>query len=350
VIYDFSFIQMSEPYDYSYSAEIDRAIAKPDTATWLKHFGLLAIAFCTVTIAGATIPFGRIIDFSPADAPFLESFTEILTWAPTLYSYFIVFVVYSLATNLDLLTYALCFSIPLLVILISHEMGHYIACRLYGVEATLPFFIPTPPLIGPAGTFGAFIRIKSRIPSRKAIFDIGVAGPIAGFIALIPFAIIAIATIKPLPAPPKLPPGILVFSDPLLIKGLALLFGKDLTVTELNPWYGAAWMGALVTGLNLIPSGQLDGGHAIYAALSEKIHYLTGRIAFVVMAICAIVGMLVYSSPAGFLLAILLGVMMRVPHPEPWDKTPLDLKRKIIAVLTLIIFILCFLPIPIWIT
>ena len=109
-------------------------------------------------------------------------------------------------------------------------------------------------------------------------------------------------------------------------------------------------MGLLVTALNLIPSGQLDGGHAIYAAFGKRVHYWTGRIAFVVMAVLSIVGLLIYNSPAGFLLAILLGVMMQIPHPEPWDMTPLDRKRKIIAVLTLLIFLLCFVPIPLQVT
>src|SRR5213078_4439098 len=92
------------------------------------------------------------------------------------------------------LEYGLSFSLSLLFILLSHEMGHYVACRLYRVDATLPFFLPTPPMVGPAGTFGAFIKILSPMPSRRAVFDIGVAGPIAGFIALIPIALMGLAT------------------------------------------------------------------------------------------------------------------------------------------------------------
>jgi membrane-associated protease RseP (regulator of RpoE activity) len=102
-----------------------------------------------------------------------------------------------------------------------------------------------------------------------------------------------------------------------------------------------------VTALNLIPSGQLDGGHAIYAVLGKRIHYWTGRVAFAAMAALSILGWIYYNSPSGFLIAVLLGVMMRIPHPEPWDQTPLDLKRKIIAFVTLMIFVLCFLPFPI---
>ena len=101
-----------------------------------------------------------------------------------------------LLTDPAILAYGLKFSLSLLFILIAHEAGHYIACRIYGVDATLPYFLPTPPLVGPAGTLGAFIKIVSPMPSRKAVFDIGVAGPIAGFIALLPVAVLAVATIE----------------------------------------------------------------------------------------------------------------------------------------------------------
>jgi membrane-associated protease RseP (regulator of RpoE activity) len=341
---------MARPYEFSYAAEIDRAESKPTTATWLKHFGFLAVTFCTATIAGVVTPFGPIADFAPLGFAGWNDTALFISWAPTLYALFVVDIVRSLVTNPELLVRGISFSIPLLIILISHEMGHYVACRLYGVEATLPYFIPTPPMVGPAGTFGAFIRIKSRIPTRRAIFDIGVAGPIAGFIVLIPIAIIGVYRMQVMPAPVVVPPGNIVFADPLMMKLIGLAFGKDVSLGFGNPFYFAAWMGLLVTALNLTPSGQLDGGHAMYAAAGAKIHSWTGPIAFVVMAVLSILGMVVYGSPAGFLIAILLGVMMRVPHPQPWDDTPLDLKRKVVAVLTLIIFVVCFNPFPIRLT
>ncbi len=243
------------------------------------------------------------------------------------------------------LIYGLSFSISLLFILICHEMGHYIACRLYKVDATLPFFIPTPPMIGPAGTFGAFIRILSPMPSRKAVFDIGVAGPIAGFIALIPVALIGLATMQTAtPQQMANSEELLVFSDPLLMKFFAAFFGIDLTFGVGNAFYFAAWVGLLVTALNLIPSGQLDGGHAIYAVLGEKVHYWSGRIAFAIMAVLSVVGLYFFNSPSGFLIAVILGVMMRVKHPQPYDQSPLDTRRKAVAILTLVIFVLCFVP------
>jgi len=230
--------------------------------------------------------------------------------------------------------------------LICHEMGHYIACRLYRVDATLPFFLPTPPMIGPAGTFGAFIKILSPMPTRRAVFDIGVAGPIAGFVALIPVAIVGVLTMEPAGSHLANPVGI-SFADPLFMKILGRLFGHDPAVSFGNAFYYAAWVGLLVTALNLIPSGQLDGGHAIYAVFGETVHKWTGRIAFPVMALLSVLGMYFYGSPSGFLVAIILAIMMRVRHPAPFDQTPVDAKRKVIAFLTLVIFVLCFVPFPI---
>jgi membrane-associated protease RseP (regulator of RpoE activity) len=202
-------------------------------------------------------------------------------------------------------------------------------------------------MIGPAGTFGAFIRIVSPLPSRRATFDIGVAGPIAGFVAMLPVAVAGIVTMHQVPASYTSPPGILVFSDPLLMRLIGAAFGVNPEFGIGNAFYFAAWVGCLVTALNLIPSGQLDGGHAIYAVLGRRVHYWTGRIAFVVMATLSIVGWFYFNSPSGFLIAVLLGVMLLVKHPEPYDTTPLDGKRRLVALLTVIIFILCFTPFPI---
>jgi len=341
---------MSEPFDLSFDGDPGVPLPLPGKATLAKHLAFLLITFCTATIAGTLPPFGPGIRFPPSDLPLWESFQVFIAWVPTLYSLYVINVVYDIFSDPNLLNNGLRFSIPLLIILFSHEMGHYIACRIYKVDCTLPFFIPTPPLVGPAGTFGAFIKIKSRIPTRRAIFDIGVAGPIAGFIALLPVAFIGIAIMEMRVPGSPVPEGSIVFADPILMKAIGRFFGKDLSLGEVNPYYFAAWMGMLVTALNLIPSGQLDGGHAIYAALGERLHALTGKIAFAVMATLSIVGMLIYKSPSGFLIAILLGVMMRIPHPQPYDNTPLDAKRRVVAVLTLLIFILCFVPFPLQIT
>jgi membrane-associated protease RseP (regulator of RpoE activity) len=149
------------------------------------------------------------------------------------------------------------------------------------------------------------------------------------------------------PPPPGDLQGVLIFTDPLLMRFFALIMGIDLQYSAGNAFYFAAWVGLLVTALNLIPSGQLDGGHAIYAVFGEKVHYWTGRIAFVLMAVLSVLGMYFYNSPSGFLIAIILGVMMRIKHPRPYDERPLNTRRTIVALLTLVIFILCFVPFPI---
>jgi len=323
---------------------IRRVAMKPTLRTWIKHTILLLVTLVTATIAGVLYPFGTIDSLPLADPQSWPELVDFIVTLPIRYMVLIGTAVYSLLTDPAYLRYGLSFSLSLLFILISHEMGHYIACRIYGVDATLPFFIPMPPMIGPAGTFGAFIRIKSPMPSRRAVFDIGVAGPIAGFIALIPIAVIGIATMRPVPAELANLPGSLTFSDPLFMRLLGLVFGQDPAYGLGNPFYFAAWVGLLVTALNLIPSGQLDGGHAIYAVFGERVHFFTGRVAFVVMTALAILGAIYFGSPSGFLIAVLLGVMARVRHPEPWDQTPLDGKRKLIAAMTLVIFILCFVP------
>jgi membrane-associated protease RseP (regulator of RpoE activity) len=303
-----------------------------------------------MTIAGVLWPFGMIDYLPEADPQSFSEFLQLLQRLPAGYVGVVGDALEALWTRPDYLAYGLSFSLSLVFILTSHEMGHYIACRIYRVQSTLPFFIPTPPMIGPAGTFGAFIKIQSPMPSRRAVFDIGVAGPIAGFIALIPIAIIAFVTMQQ-PSGVEmvsLPPGSIYFSDPLFYRLVAWLGGINLKIPmEHNAFYSAAWVGLLVTALNLIPSGQLDGGHAMYAIFGKRVHWWTGRIAFVAMAAFSVVGWFVFGSPSGFLIAVLLGVMMRIKHPEPLDDEPLDAKRKVIAVMTLLIFILCFSPFPI---
>lgn len=312
----------------------------------IRHFGLLFLTFVTTTIAGTLFPFGRLQTLPDSDPQNISEVAFFFFTLPIRYFLLVSTAIANIASNTDELIYGLSFSLSLLFILISHEMGHYIACRIYGVEATLPYFIPVPPMIGPAGTFGAFIKIQSPMPSRRAVFDIGVAGPIAGFLALIPIAIIGVATAERV-SPERYSVSGLSFSDPIMMKIIKGVVGIDLNQAIENAFYFAAWVGLLVTALNLIPSGQLDGGHAIYAVFGEKVHKWTGAIAFVFMATLSGIGLFFYSSPSGLLVAALLAVMMRVRHPEPYDQSPLDKKRKAVAFLTLIIFGLCFLPFPV---
>ncbi|HJS52458.1 MAG TPA: site-2 protease family protein [Pyrinomonadaceae bacterium] len=339
---------MSDPTPFTLSDDLSDPALRPTARTWVKHTSLLLVTFATMTIAGVLFPFGSIYTLPEADPQTFSEAVRFVGDIPIKYISLVAYAISQLFTNAALLRDGLSFSLSLLFILISHEMGHYIACRIYRVDATLPYFIPTPPMIGPAGTFGAFIKILAPMPSRKAVFDIGVAGPIAGFVALIPVAIMGMATMQvATPEQVAAGQGSLIFTDPLFMRILAMFYGIDLTFGIGNPFYFAAWVGLLVTALNLIPSGQLDGGHAIYAVFGERVHYWSGRIAFITMATCSVLGWFYFNSPSGFLIAVLLGIMMRVKHPTPWDLTPLDIKRKAVAFLCLIIFILCFVPFPI---
>lgn len=323
-----------------------REAMRPTGRTWAKHAAFLLIAFITVTIAGVLEPFGILPIFPDVNPQTDSEILQFLFALPALYLQLISDTVYRLCTDFETLKYGLKFSVSLLGILLAHEFGHYVACRLYGVDATLPYFIPLPPLLGPAGTLGAFIKIVSPMPSRCATFDIGVAGPIAGFVAIIPVAVIGLLTMEHAPPSAVVQNG-LYFSDPLFLQLLAKILSVDTSLGFFNPFLAAAWLGLLVTSLNLIPSGQLDGGHAIFAVFGEKIHAWTGRIAFVVMATITVLGWFVYNSPSGLLFTILLAVMMRVRHPEPLDNTPLNFNRMLVAVFTLLIFVLCFVPFPV---
>ncbi len=339
---------MTEPEQIEQQYNYEPPVMKPTARTYVRHLLLLAITFCTSLVAGVMFPFGPITTLPDDDPQTAGQVFDFILALPVKYIGLIGSTVNEIFTNPVVLAYGLKFSLSLLFILICHEMGHYIACRIYKVDATLPFFIPTPPMIGPAGTFGAFIKILSPMPSRRAVFDIGVAGPIAGFIALIPIALIGVATME-IATPTQVASSSsgLSFSDPLLMRLFAFVFGVDLNFAIGNAFYYAAWVGLLVTALNLIPSGQLDGGHAIYAVFGKTVHKWTGRIAFPVMATLSVLGMYFFNSPSGFLIAIILAVMMRIGHPEPLDQTPLGAKRKVIAFATLVIFVLCFVPFPI---
>ena len=231
------------------------------------------------------------------------------------------------------------YSFTLLPILGAHEYGHYRMCRKHLVPATLPYFIPAPPPFI-LGTFGAIIKIRARMPDRKALFDVGVTGPLWGFATAIPACIIGIATSEVVPVTGK--EGI-VLGDSLLFSALSFIIkgplpeGHDLM---LNSIAFAGWFGLLVTAFNLLPSGQLDGGHIIYSVMGDRAK-VWGKI---VLASLLVLGF-VWSG--WFVWAILL-IVLGFRHPPPInDYIPLDNKRKMIAGAILIIFLLTFIPVPI---
>jgi membrane-associated protease RseP (regulator of RpoE activity) len=233
------------------------------------------------------------------------------------------------------------YSIPFLLILGAHEFGHYLTCKRYNVDATLPFFLPMPLI--PSGSVGAVIRIREPFPSKRALFDIGVAGPIAGFVALVPVLWLGIllSTVGPRPTEGY------EFGEPLLFKALAYLhFGSipDGYEVMLHPAGFAAWWGMLATALNLLPFGQFDGGHLTYALLGRRSAYVS------IAVILAII--LLTKATLGFVTLAALMVMMAflfgIQHPRvPDEHVPLDPGRRLVAVLALVMFVLCFTPFPV---
>jgi membrane-associated protease RseP (regulator of RpoE activity) len=330
-----------------------RPATRPTAREWARHAALFLLTATTATLAG--IMQAAMAANVPEVEPNLaapDGWAGYLVYIPAYYFHSVRELLRQAFTHTELVAQGATFAAALLSILLAHEAGHYVACRRYGVNATLPFFIPAPPLFL-AGTFGAFIKIKSPIPTRRALFDIGVAGPLAGFVVIIPVAVLAVLTAQP--APPLSEPaaaGTLVsFNDPLLLRLLARALGVNLANIAPNPFYFAAWIGLLVTSLNLLPVGQLDGGHAVFALFGKRPHAWVGRAGFATMALLAVLGWHWHNSPGGFLYAILLFVMLRVPHPQALDEhAPLGRARTLLALLTLAVFLLCFVLFPITIS
>jgi membrane-associated protease RseP (regulator of RpoE activity) len=259
-----------------------------------------------------------------------------------------------LANPLDLLN-GLPFAFTILLILLAHEMGHYLACRYYGIDATLPYVIPVPPFIflgagtvipfNPFGTFGAVIKIRSRFPDRRQLFDVGIAGPLAGFVFIIPALIIGLrlSTEHAIADPVQ---GTLEFGEPLIFRLVAMAFfpGEADAAISLHPIGWAAWFGMLATSINLLPVGQLDGGHIVYGLFGARSHRIISYITF-----GALVGISLYSRPMlGYLVFAVVLLFIGFRHPKPqMEFPPLARGRFLIALIGLIIFILTFMPVPV---
>ncbi|HSK76543.1 MAG TPA: site-2 protease family protein [Thermoanaerobaculia bacterium] len=241
-----------------------------------------------------------------------------------------------------LLRIGLSFSIPALLILLAHELGHYIACRRYRLAATLPYFLPVPFNFG---TFGAFIKIKAPIRSKKELFDVGIAGPIAGFVALLPFLFYGIAHSVPAPlrlVPEETGPGLWNLGRCLAIQLAAWPFhgwlGSDV-VLNLHPFALAAWLGLLATSINLLPLGQLDGGHILYAATGR----LQRRLALPIWLLLGLAGFLWQ----GWFLWCLIVLVFGLFHPPVADESaPLGPWRRGLAWIALAMLVLSFIPLP----
>jgi membrane-associated protease RseP (regulator of RpoE activity) len=230
-----------------------------------------------------------------------------------------------------------------IAILGAHEMGHYLACRYYGIPATLPYFIPAPPIF--VGSFGAVIRIKGRIPDRRALFDVAAAGPLAGFAIAFPLMIVGLVTAETTTGAPT-QPGAMYLGSPVFGYLLDLLWPPEGT-PQVNALIGAGWVGMLVTSLNLFPAGQLDGGHAAYA-VSRRLHRALARGSMVALAALMVYQAYTLRQAPAYTVWFLIVAWMRDRHPRLLDEaTPLGPRRLLVAGLLLLIFVLSFIPVPV---
>lgn len=234
------------------------------------------------------------------------------------------------------------YAVALIAILLAHELGHYVLARVHRVEATLPFFIPAPPVFF-IGTLGAFIRMRTLPPDRRALFDVGAAGPWAGIAVTVPLLAIglALSDVRPMEAARA---G-WYLGEPLLFRAISWLVlgtaGDDATVL-LHPVAMAAWVGLLVTALNLMPVGQLDGGHIVYAWAGERWHRWISLGVLTALVVLSIGG-----APSWLIWAALL-FALGTRHPRLADnRTPLDRGRRRAAAASLGLFVLTFMPEPV---
>ncbi|MFP3867504.1 MAG: site-2 protease family protein [Desulfobacteraceae bacterium] len=237
------------------------------------------------------------------------------------------------------------FSFALLLILFTHEMGHYLASRWHHLDVTLPYFIPAPPIPFIIGTLGAYIRIRSPIKDKRALMDVGASGPLVGLLVAIPILAIGLEFSEVyLISPGVEEPGGFVLGECLLFKLISWLVVGPLPQNQhivLHPMAFAGWLGLFVTNLNLIPIGQLDGGHVSYALFGPLSHWIS-KIFFGFLLICGLLGW------AGWLIWAVLLYFMGFFHPQPLhDWIPLDQQRRWIGIVTIVVFIMTFTPVPI---
>ncbi|MCX5830979.1 MAG: site-2 protease family protein [Deltaproteobacteria bacterium] len=236
------------------------------------------------------------------------------------------------------------FAGTLMVILTVHELAHYVASRRHHVSATLPYFIPAPSLIG---TFGAFIKMTSPIMKRSALIDIGASGPIAGFIVSLIASIVGLSMSETVPLA-KIQDAI-VLGDSLLFSFLSRIIVGHLPDTVdilLHPVAFAGWIGLFVTSLNLLPIGQLDGGHIAFAILGDRHRYVSMTLV-AILAVFGFFGIIGLYGWEGWALWALLMLFLGIKHPPVlyWEM-PIDPTRRYIALISLLIFIITFIPAP----
>ncbi len=284
---------------------------------WL-HILLFLLTLFTTTALGARLAFNfknnlPAFDLEHDLAAFLEAFRD-----PSI------------------LLSGLPYSLTLLLVLSAHEFGHWFACVFHGIAASLPYFLPAPTFIG---TFGAFIRFRSAVKNRQELFDVGVAGPLAGFAFVLPALAIGLALSKVVPGIGQ--HGEMQFGTPIILR-LAewwLFPGAAASDIYLHPVARAAWVGLFATSLNLLPIGQLDGGHIVYACFGER-HRIISTVA---IAVLAILGFVYWPW---WVWAVVLFFVGR-KHFFVFDMGGIGRGRWQVFFLTIVIFVLCFIPAPV---
>ena len=290
----------------------------PRDRIWL-HVLLLVATALTTTIVGADLYYSFLSDFGVRRV--------------------------IVRTALPFLLGGLWYSLTILAILGAHEMGHYLACRYYGIRASLPYFIPFPPVLFATGTLGAVIRLRQPFRSKRQLFDVGVAGPFAGFLVALPALFVGLG----LSSVARVPSNFVGYDlgEPLLYQlASRLVFGPvpDGYSVNLHPMAFAAWLGLLVTMLNLLPFWQLDGGHVSYAVFGRRSRIVS-------LGTAAITIVLTFVSLSWSLWALLMVVILVIVgpnHPPIADEeVSLDPSRRWLALAALAVFIVCFMPAPI---
>ncbi|MBP1641922.1 MAG: conserved rane protein of unknown function [Acidobacteria bacterium] len=298
------------------------------TGSWPLAATLLAVTFFTATTLGGAFAIASRTDVVSDLVPLLLPVTIARVW-----------------TNPELLAWGLRFSVPTLFILLCHELGHWFACRRHRLPATPPYFLPAP--IG-LGTFGAFIRIRAAIRSKRELLEVAVAGPFAGFVALLPFALLGVALSEPvriwIDEAPRADSLLLYLpGESLLVRAASLLVHGPLAegmVLNPHPFLLAAWVGLFATMLNLLPLAQLDGGHVLYAAVGRA----QRRLAAPLWVALAAMGLLW----SGWWLWCVVVLVLGLRHPPVLDESaPLAGRDRVWVAVTLVIFLLCFMPVPI---
>ena len=318
---------------YEYAAQmpaIEVVVTRPPSERYWLHALLFWATIFTTLVVGAGMQFS----FQNNLAPYSVDENAALAFFPIEW----------IAHQPSRLALGIPFSSALLLILLCHEMGHYLYCRRYRVWASLPYFIP---FLSLAGTMGAFIRIRSAIRSRAALFDIGIAGPIAGFIPAVGALLVGLTLSKPAPPPSMIVPDI-AFGHPLIFSVAhrilawlthAPVHSLPLERISLHPIAFAAWVGMVVTSLNLLPGGQLDGGHILYAVFPRGHRLVT------VLTVLALIPMGLQSVGWWVWSVVLLATGWR--HPEVPEWPGLDLKRLALALLAVVLLLVTITPIPI---